>query len=593
MTVDRLVSAACSAARSEPIQPRVACAAIILPRFAGRGTVGHFHGAPLEFRHQLFCRTVVRVSFTPEARPFSGAAVETWREYGVADVLDSGEDAAAEVIFDFFWAESDILRTVRLRGAMRDAGWDDFGSTRPYATTAAVSKAAPTHTVIVQRLDSVDFSMDCDQATCFDDVSSAYANSRGLCGNLASRRPSIIIASTSTPSTRLVCSMVWWFGVLSSSNSSITTASLPRNEFDSASDSLVDFRTGQGLQKADVRLLRDGERVGGAETVACFGACVRLDCMLPQEGGAGDATHASGDTPSVPASGAPIRVRTAGGREAIVLEKRDHGYIYVELDGNANDEGGAGERKSFRRPHGFAPGQDHILNDLTNLLKYTMPSALADQIRENTKRSFERLLDEQYTEVDRLRPLAEAGGEGAEAAIEQLDEVHWRIGKSLKPETFENFKAAMKARVDGLLTKAAAGDAAAKKKVDAEHLAAQQCACEASAMMVAACGIEDDGRYELGLAMRKDWRVPIANPYGFHVGSVKKGFLARLCEADVPQRSGHTVVAHRRAHGLMRSGIGDRHLDAGEDTTPKIRARPAAPRRPGGRPRRRPASLVV
>ena len=101
--------------------------------------------------------------------------------------------------------------------------------------------------------------------------------------------------------------MVWWFGGLSPSNSSITAASLPRNEFDSASDSLVDFRTGQGLQKADVRLLRDGERVGGAETVACFGACVRLDCMLPQEGGAGDA---SGDTPSVPASGASIRLRT-------------------------------------------------------------------------------------------------------------------------------------------------------------------------------------------------------------------------------------------------------------------------------------------
>ena len=204
MTVDRLVSAACPAARSEPIQPRVACAAIILPRFAGRGTVGHVHRVPLDFRHQLLCRVVVRVSWTPEARPFSGTAVEAWREYAWIDVADAGEDAAAEVIFYYIWGESDFLRTVRLRAVLTDSGWFEFWSTRPYATatTVATSKAAPTHTVIVQRLGSVDFSMDCDQATCFDDVSSAYANSRGLCGNLASRRPSIIIASTSTPSTR-------------------------------------------------------------------------------------------------------------------------------------------------------------------------------------------------------------------------------------------------------------------------------------------------------------------------------------------------------------------------------------------------------
>ena len=50
----------------------------------------------------------------------------------------------------------------------------------------------------------------------------------------------------------------------------------------------------------------------------------------------------------MPASGAPIRVRTLGGREAIVLEMREHGWFYVELDGNTNDEGGAGQRKCFQ-----------------------------------------------------------------------------------------------------------------------------------------------------------------------------------------------------------------------------------------------------
>ena len=49
-----------------------------------------------------------------------------------------------------------------------------------------------------------------------------------------------------------------------------------------------------------------------------------------------------------PPAGAPIRVRTAGGREAIVLEKMQRGWFRVELDQNANDEGGAHERKSFR-----------------------------------------------------------------------------------------------------------------------------------------------------------------------------------------------------------------------------------------------------
>ncbi|CAH0379430.1 unnamed protein product [Pelagomonas calceolata] len=61
------------------------------------------------------------------------------------------------------------------------------------------------------------------------------------------------------------------------------------------------------------------------------------------------------------AAGGPIRVRTAGGREAIVLEKMQRGWFRVELDGNANDEGGANERKSLRRPQ-LAVGQDHLLD---------------------------------------------------------------------------------------------------------------------------------------------------------------------------------------------------------------------------------------
>ena len=58
---------------------------------------------------------------------------------------------------------------------------------------------------------------------------------------------------------------------------------------------------------------------------------------------------------AAPAAGEPITVRTAGGREAIVLEKMQRGWFRVELDQNANDEGGAGEHKSMRRPHAFAP----------------------------------------------------------------------------------------------------------------------------------------------------------------------------------------------------------------------------------------------
>ena len=59
------------------------------------------------------------------------------------------------------------------------------------------------------------------------------------------------------------------------------------------------------------------------------------------ESSAGD--EGSSPPPSPP-PGAPIKVRTAGGREAIVLERTPSGWFRVELDGNANDEGGARER---------------------------------------------------------------------------------------------------------------------------------------------------------------------------------------------------------------------------------------------------------
>ena len=41
-------------------------------------------------------------------------------------------------------------------------------------------------------------------------------------------------------------------------------------------------------------------------------------------------------------------MRTAGGRVATILERRARGWLFVELDGDANDEGGAHERKSIR-----------------------------------------------------------------------------------------------------------------------------------------------------------------------------------------------------------------------------------------------------
>ena len=55
-----------------------------------------------------------------------------------------------------------------------------------------------------------------------------------------------------------------------------------------------------------------------------------------------------------------VQAITAGGRVATILERKQRGWFAVELDGNANDEGKAYERKSLRWNQ-FAPGQDSIL----------------------------------------------------------------------------------------------------------------------------------------------------------------------------------------------------------------------------------------
>ena len=62
-----------------------------------------------------------------------------------------------------------------------------------------------------------------------------------------------------------------------------------------------------------------------------------------------------------PVPAGAVQARTAGGRVATVLYRKQRGWFAVELDGNADDEGGAFERKSLRRPM-FAPRQDALLN---------------------------------------------------------------------------------------------------------------------------------------------------------------------------------------------------------------------------------------
>jgi len=78
-----------------------------------------------------------------------------------------------------------------------------------------------------------------------------------------------------------------------------------------------------------------------------LGGEAKISTPTVTESSAGD--EGSSAPPSAPPPGAPIKVRTAGGREAIVLERTPSGWFRVELDGNANDEGGARERKRIWR----------------------------------------------------------------------------------------------------------------------------------------------------------------------------------------------------------------------------------------------------
>ena len=94
--------------------------------------------------------------------------------------------------------------------------------------------------------------------------------------------------------------------------------------------------------------------------------CRRPSCRTRPRGPRREGTQPPAPRPAAPPpprnSGAPILVRTAGGRTATVIEKKQRGWFVCDLDGNANEEGKAHERKTLRRPHGFAPGQDHLLD---------------------------------------------------------------------------------------------------------------------------------------------------------------------------------------------------------------------------------------
>ena len=90
--------------------------------------------------------------------------------------------------------------------------------------------------------------------------------------------------------------------------------------------------------------------------------------------------------------GRKILVLTAGGRVATILERNQRGWFAVELDGNVNDEGGAFERKSMRRPM-FAPGQDALLDrapESAPSQKSKRPQAGAPAERAAQRQRFER-----------------------------------------------------------------------------------------------------------------------------------------------------------------------------------------------------------
>jgi len=76
------------------------------------------------------------------------------------------------------------------------------------------------------------------------------------------------------------------------------------------------------------------------------GAAVELRWATLKQKSPGRPPRAAAE--AAPATDGREQVRTAGGRVATIIERRSRGWLFVELDGRANDEGGAHERKSIR-----------------------------------------------------------------------------------------------------------------------------------------------------------------------------------------------------------------------------------------------------
>ena len=83
------------------------------------------------------------------------------------------------------------------------------------------------------------------------------------------------------------------------------------------------------------------------------------------------------------------QARKRGGRLAWVLGRNAKGWIAVELDGNANEEGKAYERKSLRWAQ-FAPGQDSILAALRRAQSAGAAAAAAARGGNRSRRSGRR-----------------------------------------------------------------------------------------------------------------------------------------------------------------------------------------------------------
>ena len=106
----------------------------------------------------------------------------------------------------------------------------------------------------------------------------------------------------------------------------------------------------------------------------------------------GESTLRSARAGKLTVLGRKILVLTAGGRVATILERKQRGWFAVVLDGNVNDEGGAFERKSMRRPM-FAPGQDALLDrarESAPSQQSKRPQAGAPEERAAQRQRFER-----------------------------------------------------------------------------------------------------------------------------------------------------------------------------------------------------------